>query len=95
MHPLRQNSLLLVKCPDPGPDANDRAFLQALRGAQINIDDQSRALFGAQWVCGQFRNGFSQADVIAAVKGRNPTLTDLGAVDFMADSVAFYCPQYR
>jgi hypothetical protein len=30
---------------DPGPDANDRAFLQALRGAQINIGNQS----DAQW----------------------------------------------
>lgn len=80
---------------DPGPDANDRAFLQALRNVQININDQSKALFGAQRVCGEFRDGFSRADVIAAVKGGNPTLTELGAVDFVADSVAFYCPQYR
>lgn len=79
---------------DPGPDANDQDFLQALRSAQININDQLRALFGARWVCGEFRDGYSRADVIEAVKGRNDGLTDLGAVDFVADSVKFYCPQY-
>ena len=78
---------------DPG--ANDRAFIRALRGSQINVDDESRALFGAHWVCGELGDGSSLGDVVVAVKGRNPTLTDLGVIDFVSDSVAFYCPQYR
>jgi Protein of unknown function (DUF732)/Protein of unknown function (DUF3761) len=78
---------------DPGLDANDRAFIRALRGAQISVDDESRALFGAHWVCGELGHGNSPGDVVVEVKGRNPTLTDLGATDFVSNSVAFYCPQ--
>jgi Protein of unknown function (DUF732)/Protein of unknown function (DUF3761) len=80
---------------DPGADANDRAFIRALRGAQNSVDDESRALFGAHWVCSELGDGNSPGDVVVEVKGRNPTLTDLGAIDFVSDSVAFYCPQYR
>lgn len=79
---------------DPAPDAHDRAFLAALRGAQINVEDPSGAVFGAHWVCGQLAGGYSRADVAAAVRGRDPALTALGAIDYVADSVAYYCPQY-
>jgi len=79
---------------DPGPDATDQAFLAALRRVQINVDNPSEAVFGAHWVCGKLRDGYSRADVITAVKGRNPSLTDLGAQDFVDDSAGFYCPQY-
>jgi len=78
----------------PDPDATDQAFLAALRRVQINVDNPSEAVFGAHWVCGEFRDGYSRADVITAVKGRNPSLTDLGAQDFVDDSAAFYCPKY-
>lgn len=80
---------------DPGPSANDEAFLAALRRVKINVSDTSEAIFGAHWVCGELRDGYSHADVITAVKGRNPTLTDLGAADFVADSMVYYCPRYE
>jgi hypothetical protein len=80
---------------DPGPSAADDAFLAALRRAKINVSDTSEAIFGAHWVCGEMRDGYSHADVITAVKGRNPSLTDLGAIDFVADSVIYYCPQFK
>ena len=86
--------------PDPTPvdepnlDVNDRAFFQALRRAEVVIPDQPKALAGAHWVCGKFRDGYSRADVVTMLKKNNPELTELGAVDFMAASVVFYCPQY-
>jgi Protein of unknown function (DUF732) len=79
---------------EPDPDTTDQAFLAALRRVQINVSDPSSSVFGAHWVCGELRDGHSRADVVSAVKGRNPLLTDLGASDFVSDSVAFYCPQY-
>lgn len=57
---------------DPGPSANDEAFLAALRRVKINVSDTSEAIFGAHWVCGELRDGYSHADVITAVKGRKP-----------------------
>ena len=86
--------------PDPTPidepnlDVNDRAFFQALRRAEVVIPDQDKALAGAHWVCGEFRDGYSRADVVTVLKKNNPELTELGAVDFMAAAVVFYCPQY-
>jgi hypothetical protein len=80
---------------DPGPSVNDEAFVAALRRVKINVSNKSEAIFGAHWVCGELRDGYPQADVITAVKGRNPALTDLGAVDFVTDSVIYYCPQYE
>jgi hypothetical protein len=86
--------------PDPTPvdepslDVNDRAFFQALRRADVVIPDQSKALAGAHWVCGKFRDGYARADVVTMLKKNNPELTELGAVDFMAAAVVFYCPQY-
>jgi hypothetical protein len=80
---------------DPGGSVNDEAFLDALRRVKINVSNTAEAIFGAHLVCGELRDGYSQADVITAVKGRNPALTALGAVDFVADSVVYYCPQYE
>jgi hypothetical protein len=80
---------------DPGPSVNDEAFLATLRRVKINVSNKSEAIFGAHWVCGELRDGYSQADVITAVKGRNPALTDLGAADFVTDSVIYYCPQFE
>lgn len=76
------------------PDAHDQAFLQALHSARINTDSTSDALFGASWVCGKLRDGWPKADVIVAIKGRNPKLTDMGAIDFVSTAASFYCPQY-
>jgi Protein of unknown function (DUF732) len=80
---------------DPSPDENDEAFFSALRRSQIRIYDQSKVLFGAHWVCGQLDGGQSKIAMINAVKRLNPDLTEMGAIDFVADSVVYYYPRYE
>ena len=64
-----------------------------LRRAQLNVYDPAAAIRGAHSVCGQFARGRSRADIVGDVLSGSP-VTPLGAVDFVADAVAFYCPQY-
>lgn len=70
---------------DPAPDAADRAFLAALRGAQITISDPFRAVFGGHYVCGQLASGFSRAAVAADVPSRNPAVTAIGAAQYAGE----------
>jgi hypothetical protein len=54
---------------------------------------RARAVYGGHYVCGLLASGLSRSDVAADVKTTNP-VSALGAVDFVSDAVAFYCPEY-
>jgi len=82
-----------VADPAAAPDNTDDEFVAALRRAQLNVYDPAAAIRGAHSVCGQFARGRSRADIVGDVLSGSP-VTPLGAVDFVADAVAFYCPQY-
>jgi len=80
---------------DPSASDNDEAFVAALRRAQIIFPSDSRAVRAAHYVCEQLGVGRTKASVIDEVGRSNPGLSGLGATDFVADSVVYYCPQYR
>jgi hypothetical protein len=78
----------------PGLDANDQAFLAALRRDQINIYDESKTVLSAHWICSQLAVGLSHDDVAAEIR-RTGAFTPLGVFALIYDSAGFYCPQYQ
>ena len=78
----------------PESSAADEDFLQTLRNRLIEFHDPGKAMFDGHRVCSELTDGYSISDVIVTVKGRDPALTYMGALDFMAAAIAFYCPQH-
>ena len=83
----------VVRAPSPTPDTTDDGFVAALHRAQLNVYNPGAAVRGAHEVCSEFALGVSRADIVADVLARSAA-TQLGAIDFVADAVAFYCPEY-
>ena len=78
----------------PESSAADEDFLQTLRNRLIEFHDPGKAMFDGHGVCSELTDGYSISDVIVTVKGRDPALTYMGTLDFVAAAIAFYCPQH-
>lgn len=78
--------------PSRGHGSTDEQFLAAVRGAHLNIYNPNEVLSTAHYVCSQLRQGADQSDEIRFIKTHG-NVTDLGAIDFVADAVTYYCPE--
>jgi len=79
--------------PAAGDPAKDAQFIAALKRVNINVISAPQVLTTAHYVCGQLARGATQGDMIEFIKTHGD-VSDVGAIDFVADAVAFYCPQY-
>src|ERR1700752_1275641 len=60
----------------------------------MDIQHPDLAIRDAHWVCGLFDQGATQVQAVTAEQQR-VSLSDEGAMDFVAAAVTAYCPQYR
>ncbi|WP_246397966.1 DUF732 domain-containing protein [Mycobacterium vicinigordonae] len=86
--------LSLTPAAHGDPDADDAAFLAALKNAGITVPDPARAIVSAQAVCGLMRNGETGLQVLTDVRNQNPALTLDGAALFTAIASNTYCPEH-
>jgi hypothetical protein len=81
--------------PVPQPTSPDDTFIARLQSDGITFDSQDQAFRVAREVCMELGLGNRAADIAAAVKADNPTLSGASAADFVGLSVNAYCPQYK
>lgn len=75
-------------------DDNDDDFLAGLRRIGIDYSDPDATITEGKSVCQMADEGKSAAEIISALKSRNPGFQGNSAARFTALSAAHYCPKY-
>lgn len=81
---------------DPGGSssaAGDGSFLAALDAADIDYDDPGKVIRAGQMMCTLVDHGKTGKALISILQKHNDSLTTERALQFMAISFQFYCPQ--
>ena len=83
----------LLFAPRAAADDNDDAFLAALTGAGIVINDRDSAIATGHMVCDGLQKGQSRSNlVLSTMKGTNLSPRSAGFI--IGAAVASYCPQF-
>ena len=73
-------------------DANDDSFIASLKSAGITFQSPEAAISAGRSVCDMMDQGATGADVVDALRKKNPGITTDGAERFTAIAARAYCP---
>jgi hypothetical protein len=74
------------------PASGDAAYLAALRGSGMEIDDAGSAISGGHAVCAYLAAGNTPGAAVAQALANNPALGPGGAQSYVTAAIRAYCP---
>jgi hypothetical protein len=77
------------------PQERDAAFIRSMRAHGMTFDSEAAAIEAAHKVCANLGQGYSEPNLVAALRDANPGLTSASAYEFLGLSTTFYCPQFN
>ena len=77
------------------PQGRDAAFIKTMRAHRMTFANEAEAIAAARGVCADLGQGYSEPNVVAALRNANPGLTSPSAYEFLGLSTTFYCAQFN
>jgi Protein of unknown function (DUF732) len=77
------------------PQWRDAAFIRSMRAHGMTFVSETAATEAARKVCADLGQGYSEPNLVAALRNANPGLTSPSAYEFLGLSTTFYCPQFN
>jgi hypothetical protein len=77
------------------PQGRDAAFIGSMQAHRMTFASEAEAIAAARGVCADLGHGYSEPNVVAALRNANPGLTSPSAYEFLGLSTTFYCPQFN
>ena len=77
------------------PQARDAAFIRSMQAHGMTFASEAAAIEAARKVCADLGQGYSEPNVVAALRNANPGLTSPSAYEFLGLSTTFYCAQFN
>jgi hypothetical protein len=77
------------------PQGRDAAFIKSMRAHGMTFVSEAAAIEAARKVCADLGQGYSEPNVVAALRDANPGLTSPSAYEFLGLSTTFYCAQFN